>query len=445
MKKLLSPGPAAAVATCLCLIAVPTLMAVEGWDDHTRARRYTALEVAMNYLNSCEPNAILFTNGDNDTFPLWYAQEVEGIRTDVRVVNLSLLNTDWYVDQLKRKAYDSEPVPFSLTQEQYRQGTRDIVYFVERDDMKGYVNLTELFKVIHTQPERLQMQTQIGKVDYFPSRNFSIAVDSAKVVENGTVSPADAALIEPALQWTLSGGGVQKNNLMVLDLLAHFNWDRPVYFAITAGEEAYAGLTEYFQVEGLAYRLVPIRTPQAEGQYGRIHTDRMYENLMNRFRLDMSDPGLFMANDHVRMAMNLRNTYGRLALELVKQGDSVRAKEVCDRITQVIPDASIPYNFFMIPVAEAYYGCGSRQEADAILTRLLEITTQELRYYFRFPSKFASSMDDDKRQALAILNSITEVCRRNNSPELGKQAEDTLQEYYGLYIGQPAAGMPANP
>jgi hypothetical protein len=444
LKRFLSPTSAAAAATVLTL-SVPALMASEGWDDHNRANRYTALEVAMNYLNSCQPNAILFTNGDNDTFPLWYAQEVEGIRTDVRVVNLSLLNTDWYVDQLKRKAYDSEAVPFSLTEEQYRQGTRDIVYFVERDDMKGYVDLRELFNVIHTQPERLQMQTQIGKVDYFPTRNFSIAVDSAKVVENGTVSAKDAGLIEPALRWTVSGGGVQKNNLMMLDLLAHFNWDRPVYFAITAGEEAYAGLTDYFQVEGLAYRLVPIRSQSSDGQFGRINTERMYDNLINRFRLDMSDPEVFMGNDHVRMAMNLRNTYGRLALELVKEGDVKRAREVCDRITQAIPDASIPFNFFMIPVAEAYYGCGGKQEADAIMSRLLDITTQDLRYYFRFPARFAQSLDDDKRQALSVLNSVAEVCKRNDSPELGKKAEEALQEYYGVYVGQPGVGLPANP
>ncbi|HRY98053.1 MAG TPA: hypothetical protein P5550_03260, partial [Bacteroidales bacterium] len=230
-----------------------------------------------------------------------------------------------------------------------------------------------------------------------------------------------------------------------LDLLAHFNWDRPVYFAITAGEEAYAGLTDYFQVEGLAYRLVPIRTPSADGQFGRVNAEKMYTNLMERFRLDMSDPGLFMSNDHVRMAMNLRNSYGRLAFELLQQGDTLRAREVCDRIVQAIPDASIPYNFFMIPVAEAYYGCGDQDKADTILARLLETTTDDLRHYFRYPTRFAPSLDDNKRQALAVLNSITEVSKRYQSTALSEQARTALEDYYGRYVGQPGTSLPANP
>jgi len=445
LQKALRPAAAGIVATGVCLIAVPGIMASENWDDHDRSGRYTALETAINYLNSCDRNAILFTNGDNDTFPLWYAQEVEGIRTDVRVVNLSLLNTDWYIDQLLRKAYDSDPVPFSLTWDQYKNGTRDITYIMEREGLSSHVDLRELFHILHNQPERLTMQTQMGPLDVFPSRRFRIPVDSAKVVANGTVKPEDAHLIEKELVWTVEGSAIQKNSLMVLDLLAHFNWERPVYFSTTTGEDAYVGLTDYFQVEGLAFRLVPIKAQPTDEQFGRIHTGVMFDNLMNRFRVDMKDPDKFMGNDHQRMAMNLRNTYGRLARELARQGEADKAKEVCSFITRAIPDVSVPFDYFMIPIAEAWYACGEKEEAEAILGRLLDRTEQDLRYFFRFPARLAPALESDKRQALAVLNGITETAGDGGSTELADNARASLTTYYGLFIGQPGAPLPEMP
>ena len=180
------PGKAAgALAIAACFI-VPTIMAKEEWNDHDRSGLYTARDFASNYLNSCAPNAILFTNGDNDTFPLWYAQEVEGIRTDVRVMNLSLSNTDWYIDQMSRKAYDSDPVPFSMVKEQYRQGTRDYVPFYDRK-IPGYTDLKEIIDFVKSDDQQAKLQTQSGKsLNYLPTKRFSLAVDSATVVENGT-------------------------------------------------------------------------------------------------------------------------------------------------------------------------------------------------------------------------------------------------------------------
>ena len=231
--KKFNPLFAAYGVSALSLIFVPGIMAKEGWDDHDRSGRYTALAMASNYLNSCAPNAILFTNGDNDTFPLWYAQEVEGIRTDVRVVNLSLLNTEWYIEQMKRKAYDSDPVPFSLPWDQYKDGTHNFTYFFENENLKNHVELRELFNIMKNNPDKLKMQTRFGPIEFIPTKKVKLTIDKAQILKTGTVLPERADEIVDEIAWTLKGSGIGKNHLMVLDMLAANNWERPVYFAIT--------------------------------------------------------------------------------------------------------------------------------------------------------------------------------------------------------------------
>jgi hypothetical protein len=248
----------ALAASVVCLLAVPANMAKEEWNDHDRSGRYIARDFARNYLESCAPNAILFTNGDNDTFPLWYAQEVEGIRTDVRVVCLELLNTDWCIDQLVHKAYDSDPLPISFTKDQYHQGVREAVLFHDRK-IQGYIPVKDLIEFSKSERREDKLEVASGSFyNYFPTKNVSVPVDSATVVNNGTVPKELAGRIVKSINWTLPGSYVQKNDLMILDILAHNNWKRPIYFAATAPASSYLSLTPYLQLEGLAYRLVPV-------------------------------------------------------------------------------------------------------------------------------------------------------------------------------------------
>lgn len=440
LKKLFNGYTAALNAAVISIVFVPGVMAVEGWNDHDRSGRYTARDMAINYLESCAPHAILFTSGDNDTFPLWYAQEVEGIRTDVRVVNLSLLNTDWYIDQLRRKAYDSDPLPFSLQPHQYAQGSREIIYIVERENLTEHVNVAELFQILHTQPDRLRINTEYGPVDYLPARHYKVAVDRDKVIANGTVSLKDTALIEPWVEWSLQGSVIQKNQLMILDLLAHNNWERPVYFAVTSGEDAYAGLTDYFRLEGMAYRLVPVRNVQkTDDQIGYVDTERMYRNLMQSFRFDMSNPAVFYNTDNVRMAMNMRNIYGRLANALVMEGNHEKAIQVSDQLMTRIPDRTIPYNFFVIPVAEAYYRAGAPEKGNEVLSTLLLHTQEKLIYAFGFPSHLNTDamVTELKQESLAVAQEIRRIAREDGQEKLYEEATQVFDLYFGIFTGQP--------
>ncbi|MEI6575856.1 MAG: DUF2723 domain-containing protein [Bacteroidota bacterium] len=426
------------LVTLLCTIAVPGVLAKDGWDDHDRSGRYTVLDIANNYLNSCAKNAILFTNGDNDTFPVWYAQEVEGTRTDVRVCNLSLLQTDWYIDQMKRKAYLSDPVPFSLPREKYRQGSLDLVYFIENPDVvdtSRYYNLEDLIKFVASDNPNTKFQSQIGLLDYFPTKKFKIPVDKEKVIANGTVAPELADQVAPAIEWKLNREGIQKNQLMVLDLLAHFKWDRPIYFAMTIGDENYLDLKDYFQQEGLAYRLVPIRTNSLEGD-GRINTRIMYDNLMNKFKLNMQDPNVYFNEDHLRMTVSLRNIYGRLANALITEGKNDSALAVCDRCIQLMPDKIVPYNYFTLGVVEAYFRAGAKDKAIGILKRTLALNKQDLSYYFSFPADKTQSLDQQKQMALAIVQRIGQLIERFPDPDVQKESKAIFDKYYSLYTGE---------
>ena len=424
----------AAGVTIASLILVPGIMAKEGWDDHDRSGRYTALAIANNYLNSCAPNAILFTNGDNDTFPLWYAQEVEGIRTDVRVVNLSLLNTEWYIDQMKRKAYKSEPVPFSLTQKEYVEGTRNYIYFLENENIKGHVEVKDLFEIIKNDPKKLTMETRVGPIDFFPTKKFKITVDKSKVLNTGTVAPKDAELIADEITWTIKRSGITKNFLMLLDFLATNNWERPVYFATTTGSSAYIGLEEYFEQEGMAYRFVPIKSSGPDGQDGRINTLAMYDNMVNKFKYgNMNDPDVYLDETNIRMTMNLRNNFYRLADALIKENKPDSAKVVLDLSVQSIPDKTVPYNFFVMPIAEGYYQIGETEKGNEIYNRMITIFDEQLQYYFSFESSHSDLYSFEKEQNLAMLQKLIQVSRRFKQEAVAKRAEDIFDVHYSTY------------
>jgi hypothetical protein len=452
LRKKVNATSAASLATVICLI-VPVLMAKAQWNDHDRSHRYTSRDFATDYLNSCERNAIIFTNGDNDTFPLWYAQEVENVRTDVRVVNLSLLNTDWYIDQLKRKYYDSEPINISWDSNKYNLGKRDFVPYYDRG-LKQAVELKELVDWMGSDDPQAKARTSSGEeVNYYPSKSIRYTIDSAEVIANGVVSPEDADKMVKAMEWTIDGNYLMKNDLIILNIIANNHWKRPIYFATTVGAENYLNLQPYFQLEGLAYRLVPIRT-NAPNDYmsGRVETKKMYDNVMNKFVFgNMNDERVYLDENNLRMTTNFRINFSRLAEELLNTNRRDSAIKVLDKCVAEMPDKTVPYNYFMSKIAELYYraagemgGIDSLQASDielnrkneliakgnAIASRIVDIYADNLRYYLSLKSKpkYFQYVDAEMNQALYVMQSMTATLKQTNQKELADKTEKTFSE-----------------
>ncbi len=439
LRKVGNPAAVAGAITLVTLILVPGVMAQQNWDDHDRSGRYNTLNVANNYLNSCAPNAILFTNGDNDTFPLWYAQEVEGIRTDIKIVNLSLFNTDWYVDQMRRKTYDADPIPLNIERDKYIQGTNDYAYmFVDKRirgiNDKNHIDLKKIMNFFFSGKNKLKYNDGVMR-NYIPTKHFSLDVDSATVVNNGTVALKDTALIVDKIKWSVGKSVVQKNDLMMMDMLASFDWNRPVYYAITTGADTYLGLTHYFQLDGLAYRLVPIYTKQGSiyGSYGRVNTDILYDNIMHKFRYDgLNDPDIYFDEHHMRSIRNYRSNFVRLANALLDEGKNEKAKKVLDKCMETLPEYNVPYDYFMIPIAEGYYRLGENEKGNEIINRLIEIFDHDLAYYFN-NSETSSDYYNEKRNALFILQETSNTANKYQQTELGNKANEAFMRYAQIF------------
>lgn len=439
LKKLVPHTAAAGIAGLVCLILVPGIMGAENWDDHDRSGRYTARDFGANYLKTCEKNAVLFTNGDNDTFPLWYNQEVEGVRTDVRVCNLSYFQTDWYIEQMSRKAYDSDPLPFSMTIDKYRIGTRDAVYVLDNPRIKrDYVGLQEAIEFIANDNPATKLQ-QADNAAYIPKKQLRFKVDKEAVLKNRVVAPEDSSKIVDEIVIDLSNKSlITKDEMMILDLLANNKWERPIYWAITVGRDKYLNLQDYFQLEGFAYRLVPIKHTSnlRELKIGGVNTEVMYNKLMNEFKWGrMNEPDVYIDENNARMMTNIRNTFNRLAEALIAEGKQDSAIAVLDRCVELIPHEVVPYEFFAIQMANSYFKAGAPKKANALLEKAYNAFSDELGYYFSFEPKFFANggITQEVQRNLFYLQSIEQTLSSNGNKEMAAKVHKTLEDYFKQY------------
>jgi tetratricopeptide (TPR) repeat protein len=411
LKLMLKNIPSAAIAGIAFLLSVsaPILMAAQGWDDHDRSDRRTGIDMAKNYLNSLQPNAIIFTNGDNDTFPLWYAQEVEGVRTDVRVVNLSLLNTDWYIDQMKRRQYESAPVPFSIPEFKYRQGTRDLIV------LNSDSALTPLEEALSYCLDDSKIQDfGYKKFSVMPNYQFSYAVSKENQAKFSQYVGANDSLVNTMSFALMDDDGenprqfITKAQLMVMDLIVHNNWERPIYFAVTTGSEAYMGLEPYFQLEGLAYRLTPIYHADydRDNMTGGVVSELMYDNVMNKFlwgNIDTKD--IYLDENNRRMVTNLRMQMNNLAEQFIIEKKMDKAVAVLNKSINSLPEKNAPYDQpqIMWQTAELLFKAGDLQTATKLAERVFELNNQMLDYYESLTPAEKKSIER-KMQMSAFVN-----------------------------------------
>lgn len=436
------------MATLLGLL-VPVVMVRAEWDDHDRSNRTLAPDLATDYLESCAPNAILFTNGDNDTFPLWYAQEVEGIRTDVRVVNLSLLNTDWYIDQMRRKAYDSDPVPFSMQAEKYRQGTRDVVALLPKEKGGGYMDLRKAVAFATDDRNMQPLFSRSQKDAYMPTDKFRLPVDSAFVFgPEGMLTVKDTARWVPEVRWQLRKQYVMKNHFLVLDLLAHNDWKRPIHFAVTTGPDSYLNLQNHFRLEGLTYRLVPVLSQQTSASsYGSVGTDVMFNNVMNKFKWgNMETEGpIYLQENDLRMTTNLRLQIATLASALADEGRKDDGKKVLDLCLEKMPERNVPYDRIMLPVIEAYYDVDDKATAARLTERLFQIMDENITYYMSLDPAMADKISQELEITHAVMGRLTQVIERNDpanplTAKLKQRMTEVDDTYTGMLEAIDAAG-----
>jgi len=427
---------AAPAAGLTCLLAVPVLMGFQNWDDHDRSGRFLTRDVAFNYLNSCAPDAILFTNGDNDTFPLWYAQEVEGKRTDVRICNLMLLNTDWYIDEMKVKSHESDPLPITLPEKKYYDGVNNQVYIVEKS--KEPVDISTVIEWIKSDNKATKLQiSETEELDNIPSRTIRIPVDASKVIAAGVVKPSDANKIVPYIDIKLKGSAIMKSSLMVLDILAHNDWKRPIYF-VTGYHEDAMGLEEYFQLEGLAYRLVPIKSENKSWlKYGRIDTDILYNNMMTKFVWGgAKEKGVDIDYNHKRnlLVIKARYDYARLANALSSEGKNEKALSVLDFCMTTFPIEKLSYDMYVPDIIEAYVNAGAIDKATELTRNLSSYYFEKLDYYLRQKPDIIASAGYEVQSAIQFTSQAADACKAGGKTEFADELTNKLQIYYTKYV-----------
>src|SRR5688572_24773790 len=407
----------AIIATLIGLIA-PVLMASAGWDDHNRSNRYFSVDSAVNYLQSCAQNGILFTGGDNDTFPLWYAQEVEGVRTDARVIVLSYYNTDWYIEQSMRKHYSSEPFPYTLTLKNYEQsGLND--YLPYYDAGIKQMDLHRFLELVKENNKSLLHPNYGGTRNMLPAKEIVLKVDVAKVKSLGIIPEGMDSLVVPEMRLRVRTGGLEKKDLAMLDVLATADWERPLYVNATSLSQFSVDLSRYVVQEGNAYRILPLLNPKAFNQMELVNTKVSYENMVKKFQFrNTDDPKVYFNQDYRNMFLNHRSSFNSLAEFLILEGDTAKAREVILYSLSKMPDKAIPYDYTNAQSVAILFEVGEKEKALEI-AKVMSTRADELATYYIAQRTFGRELQLN----VVILGELQRVLYKYGESELAQKIE----------------------
>ncbi|MCK8481067.1 DUF2723 domain-containing protein [Psychroserpens algicola] len=435
--------------TLVCLILVPGILAAENWDDHDRSEKYTAKAMARKYLESCAPNSILFTIGDNDSFPLWYLQEIEGVRTDVRVVNTSLFQTDWYIDQMKRKAYESDPIPSQLTHDQYKFGTRD--YIMKYELTKDTMMIKDFMDFISSDDPKYSLKygmqrrgedpagypIQLQNSNYLPTSNVRIPVDKSNVLKSGIVKAKDADKIVPHIDITITGGALYKNRLLMLDIIANNDWNRPIYFTGGAfSDEDYIWMKDYLQLDGLCYKLVPIKTPVDRANpfdMGRVDSELMYDKVMSWDWGNSGSDNIYHDVETRKNGITYRGNLARLMEQLINEDQLDKAENIADLAMEKMPVDKFGFYTLLEPYISGYYEMDKKDKARQLYIDVSRKYQEKLTYWSSLSKKNQTRYLDEIVTDIEWYRNLVDLLVIYNDQDFALEETEKFNNYLQLF------------
>jgi hypothetical protein len=413
----------AGIAAMMICFSAPLLLARDGWDDHNRSKRFFSVDTAVNDLQSCAPDSILFTGGDNDTFPLWYAQDVEGVRDDIRVIVSSYFNTHWYIEQARKQIHQSKPIPFTLSSYNYREGGPNNPYLPYYDAKIKRMDLREYLILLKSDSKSLRVYASVNVV---PSRDIVLQVDTAKVRALRIVPKTLNSLIVPEMHLQLTGDFLELKDLAMLDILATTDWERPVYVTNTSLSQFNVDLTPYAVKEGNTYRILPVLNPNLQNEM--VNTSAAYTNMMTKFQFrGLTDSTIYYSDDYRRAVQNHRNNFNSIATSLIEEGDLVKAKALLLYGLDKMPDHTIRYDITHLQTIQLLFEVGEKQRAYAIADKLSARADELIAYYIK-----EGQTHRDFQLQIAILRELSRIFYLYEETARAEKFETILERHVNL-------------